>query len=521
MRGRKKSHHPDSKLTGINWVLLSILLATACLGSILGTYARKSSKNNHVQEPCPPTVSPRVLPLGIDELQQCPQAATAKRHAPSMPPLEKEVHLQLNGTKWAGGLAIPPKVFFDTWLKQYPPNTASAHPVLLFAHERGIRHGSSRAKDFCRVMDVALVPDRPGLCTSITETNHDMASYHMLVSEVAEDSATNPKNYHQGVQADGQLEYVPRHHLSSNSMNSRSLPKEAHYARARDAYDFYFDHEDEVARSLREHVPIHNASEPGYRRTQWVGCVVMDTDEADLFYNSVITALNLGVNFKKFWAFTPYKHVRDHLAQRPLPKRADLLGVQVVLLKNLEDFAKGKMKADMLTTHFLQAWLAFALADQGSRMLWQSPATAWLERPDRLVNRAPDVEIISVYKGRRDPNSEPFYPSFDFIALGTEPRVAHLLHEVVMHFDLALAWESLDALLSYRLAEGNARYGTSVAVLDPAVVMHGDVFVEDEGLKAALLDRSKKPMAVALSREDTTPAQAKSTLQELGHWHLT
>ncbi len=135
------------------------------------------------------------------------------------------------------------------------------------------------------------------------------------------------------------------------------------------------------------------------------------------------------------------------------------------------------------------------------------------------MNRAPNVEVVSIYKGRGDKNSGPFYPSFDFIAFGTQDRVVHFLHEVVMHFDLVLAWRSLDAVLSYRLAENNARYGTSVAVLDPAVVMHGDVFAEDGTLEQSLRDQSKKPLALALSKEDMTAQEATLKLKDLGFWY--
>ena len=100
----------------------------------------------------------------------------------------------------------------------------------------------------------------------------------------------------------------------------------------------------------------------------------------------------------------------------------------------------------------------------------------------------------------------------------TQAFTRHLLHEVVMHFDLVLAWGSLDAVLSYRLAENNARYGTSVAVLDPEIVMHGDVFAEDETLEASLREKTKKPLAFALSREDVTPEDAKAKLKDLGYW---
>jgi hypothetical protein len=34
--------------------------------------------------------------------------------------------------------------------------------------------------EVCKVLDVAVVPDTPGVCVAVTETYHDVASYHML-----------------------------------------------------------------------------------------------------------------------------------------------------------------------------------------------------------------------------------------------------------------------------------------------------------------------------------------------------
>lgn len=524
-RGQKDGRTESSGVhSWLPWVV--VLVLSAAIGSLLGTHLRTSggdppgvslagvgghASGKQEKEKCVLTLPTRVLP----PVEQC--AARAATPLPAQ--LERDIYLPNNGTRWSGIMASPSDQFFKRWLAQYPPNTNAGVPVLVFAHEKAIRHGSQRLPNFCRVMDVALVPDRPGLCTSVTETNHDMASYHMLKSEVQEGSATDSANYEvvpPTARHASNVQYVPMHSLSSNSMLSRSLPQELDYSRTRDMLQVFFQHNDAVAETLRV-VPIHNASEPGYRRTQWVGCVVVDLPQAELFRNSVLSAMALGVNYKKFWAFTPSAQVRDALLGSALPGMRDPM--QTVFLPGLDGLRVADL-APELSTHFLQAWLAFALAAQGSRMLWQAPATAWLERPDRLVNRARSVEIVSVYKGRGDHNSEPFYPSFDFIAFGTEDRPVHLLHEVVMHFDLVLAWQSLDAVLSYRLAENNARYGTSVAVLDPEVVMHGDVFLEDTNLEESLRTKTKKPLALALSREDVNPEQAKAKLKDLGYWYI-
>jgi len=516
-KGRREEDLSGSKSKwGLGMVgFLLAFVGSAVVGILLGTRLRKNGArgvNGLVEGSCVVQPPPRLLP----PLEPCPPVGLIAEEIPDVPLLDHDMPLPINGTRWTGIRAVPRDKFFKKWLKQYPPNTAADHPVLVFAHEKGINtRGSDKLHDFCRVMDVALVPDRPGLCVSVTETNHDMASYHMLTSVVQDGSESDPRNYAivGSDQTPANIQYVPNHKLSSNFMQTRRLPDEKDYSRTRAVFEVFFERSKAVATALKV-VPIHNASASGYRRTQWVGCVVVDVAQADLFRNSVLSAMALGVNYKKFWAFTPTWGVRDRLLGRNMPGQSE--PIQTVYLPGLETIMA--TIPTELGTHFLQAWFAHALAAQGTRMLWQSPATAWLERPDRLVNRVPNVEIVSVYKGRGDVNSEPFFPSFDFVTFGTEDRSVHLLHEVLMHFDLVLAWKSLDAVLSYRLAENNARYGTSVAVLDPEVVMHGDVFAEDKSLEASLRDKTKSPLALALSREDVTPDDAKAKLKDLGYW---
>jgi len=89
-----------------------------------------------------------------------------------------------------------------------------------------------------------------------------------------------------------------------------------------------------------------------------------------------------------------------------------------------------------LCRYFLQAWLAFAVSASGNKMLWQSPGTIWLERPDNLISAFPLVETLWSFKGRKDRRAAPFFSSFDFFAPSAAERPVHLMHEILLHFDL-------------------------------------------------------------------------------------
>ena len=105
--------------------------------------------------------------------------------------------------------------------------------------------------------------------------------------------------------------------------------------------------------------------------------------------------------------------------------------------------------------YFLQIWFAFAACDAGFKMIWQSPGTIWLDKPDYLLRDLPTTETIWAYKGRNDRRAAPFYCSMDLFFASNAERTAHLLHELMLHFDLVLAWGSIDAVAAYRLTENN------------------------------------------------------------------
>ena len=105
------------------------------------------------------------------------------------------------------------------------------------------------------------------------------------------------------------------------------------------------------------------------------------------------------------------------------------------------------------------------------------------------------------------------------IRTGAE-RAVHLMHEIVLHFDLALAWNSLDAMAAYRLAENNARYGTTSSIIAPGMVLHADLLAYDPHLLAEAAQSSDPPKAIVIPSEGITPEQAKQFLQDAHQWFI-
>lgn len=235
-----------------------------------------------------------------------------------------------------------------------------------------------------------------------------------------------------------------------------------------------------------------------------VACLVDDSEDLELFLNSVKSAGKVGISKNKFAVFTTSESVVNDM------KNTKIKVVYLPELRDLGTVGEGKVSAKH-RRFFIQAWLAFACANQLvkvrtvrtvcilfsvcalllcevlgwmtsisiifsaasqlmfiflmlsthpltiSQVMWQTPGTYWLERPDNIVNAYPAVESLWAYKGRNDKRAAPFFVTFDFFVAVGQERPVHLLHELVLHFDLILAWDSLDAVAAYRLSENNSR----------------------------------------------------------------
>ena len=421
--------------------------------------------------------------LSIEELKRqwtCSHAVSNFSQATSkIYPKEKN----LDKTKWKSILSVEPKAFFDKYLTQYPGDIRAVQPVVVFSHRPVSKF--EEIPDVCKVIDVAVVPDTPGVCVAVTETFHDVASYHML---------------HADKQADGSYA------LTANSLEGRDLPDQAAYSAARALLLEYFQHVEYVNKLVKQ-CPSFKGNKVS------VGVLVESAEEADLFKNSLESASAVGINKNKFCLFTTQLDVHAAFHKN---------GIKTIFLQELSDVGKSSdaaVGADM-RRYFLQAWLAFAVSNALNKMMWQSPGTVWFARPDDIVSQFPSVEVLWSYKGRRDKRAAPFFGSFDFFVPTGHERPVHLLHEVLLHFDLVLAWKSLDAVAAYRLSENNARYGTTTFIMPPHKVLHTELMAHHPDKIMAAIQSADKPLVIVFPREGVAPGATTALLKQCNLWFL-
>lgn len=402
-------------------------------------------------------------------------------------------------TKWKSIITVEPKAFFDKYLNQYPGDTKAIQPVVVFSHKP--LQNMKELPEVCKVMDVAIVPDLPGVCVAVTETYHDVASYHML---------------HASKQQDGSFA------LASNSINSRKLPDENAYASARALLLEYFKNAEYVNKFMK------NIPHYGDNRVA-IGCLIESIEEATLFKNSVISGFNVGISNTKFVAITTSAAVKDAIESTK---------VKVIFLPDIASVGtQGSANVGYkFRRYFLQAWLAFCAANNQNKVMWQSPGTIWLDRPDNIVNAMPIVETLWSFRGRQDIRAAPFFVSFDFFTVTYAERSIHLMHELLLHFDLVLAWESLDAVTAYRLSENNSRqvlhnslskltylcrYGTTTHIIPPYKVLHANILGNDPVKIKEAVTSTEPPMAIVVSAEDVSVGDTEKILRASGLWVLT
>ena len=229
-------------------------------------------------------------------------------------------------TKWQSILTVEPKKFFEKYLTQYPGDTKALQPVLIFSHKE--LNSFEETADVCKVLDVAVVPDKPGVCVAVTETFHDVASYHML---------------HADRQPDGSFA------LTANMIDGRVLPSQQHYAAARALLVDFFKYQQPVADSMNK-VPKFD------KGRVVVATIVEDDEDLELYLNSLASAAKPGISKNKFVVFTTQNKIQKTLSQT---------GVHVIYLEYLANVGKsgdGNVGPEM-RQHFIQAWLAFAAAN--------------------------------------------------------------------------------------------------------------------------------------------------------------
>jgi hypothetical protein len=516
-RRRNDHHRPAKKISPLKRVLDLVFFALWLGVTGMGGYFLGSTSLNDPNLPCPPSSttteihnSAPSLPNQLTEVRtptisQCQQrhgkglssssssssggssgstllsklkdSWTCSRARYSNGSQSSPVNVDLKGTKWQSIIQIEPDAFFDRYLQQYPGDMVSTRPVIAFSHKKA---KTLADLDECKVMDVAIIPDKPGVCVAVTETFHDVASYHMLHAE------KNPDT--------DELSLVANH------IAPRTMPTDASYGMARSLLLEYFKQNDAISKAMSQ-----------LKKSTMVVATLVD-DESDLLLvqNSIKSFVRLGGSKEQFFVIKR----KDSLSCKQLDAKCITVGKAANLGSSISD--------PFISRNFLQAWLAFAAADAGANVMWQSPGTVWMKHPTELVSKFPKhLDTMFLFKGRKDARSAPFHVSVDLFYASSSDRSIHLLHEVMLHADLMVEWRSMDAITSYRLSENNARYGTSTFIFPPQNALHTTLM--DHHSASAIFEAATSvdhPQVIVFPRSEMDSEEIIKVMQEAKLWLL-
>jgi hypothetical protein len=441
---KKESKGKRSPFRGLLDIILFVgwIIATGIGGYFLGVSQKTQLIENTPPIECPkaePIIQPREHHLAIPTEIDCAAYLSTSEAGTDFEYLKKSwscsrakynhslehelTNVNLAKTKWKNILSVDPDHFFQKYLSQYPGDMVVTQPVMIFSHAPVETLEDVSQK--CTVMDVAIVPDRPGMCVAVTETYHDVASYHLL---------------HAKQSPDGTLALTP------NPVRGRNLPTESSYASARGLLLDYFALSSAVTGASRGLVV-----KLGAFKFPVVACLIEHESEIELFRNSIGSYLAAGGVKEHIFAVTRHPHYTKQLKG---------LGIKTIYASKATNV--GKHLPAYLSRSFMQIWFAFSAAEVGADVFWVTPGTVWKIAPSALLATVTkDVETAWMFNGRKDPRAAPFFISTDFFFIRggmSQDRPIHLLHEILVHADLLVEWDNLNALAAYRLTENNARF---------------------------------------------------------------
>ncbi len=285
----------------------------------------KTVKNTKICNSNPSEGSSGPVPLyketgfTFDEIKtmwKCPHAAD---NSVEMTNKLFPTDMEMSKTKWKSIITVDPQAFYSKYLTQYPGDVR-AQPVIVFSHNKTLENFDHMSK-ICTVFDIAMIPDKPGVCVAVTETYHDTAAYHML---------------HATKQTDGSFA------IDAKTTADHILPEPNNYAAARALLVSFFE-QNEIVQKAVNSIPRPRDGKP------LVGVLLEDPFDIEQFENSVASALKVGVPKSKFVIFTTSKDVKYNTWKD---------GIRIVLLNTLADVGKvGESDVGLkMRRYFLQAW---------------------------------------------------------------------------------------------------------------------------------------------------------------------
>ena len=124
----------------------------------------------------------------------------------------------------------------------------------------------------------------------------------------------------------------------------------------------------------------------------------------------------------------------------------------------------------------------------GYDLLFQDADLYWWREPWSFFATRPDIDTFWMDDGARTSRFAPLYPNTGYYLIRHNPRTALLCETLVGMYDVVLAWQSNQAVVSQVLGEFHALHALTVKILDKIEFPSGKQFQ----LNRALFEKIKR-----------------------------
>ena len=184
-------------------------------------------------------------------------------------------------------------------------------------------------------------------------------------------------------------------------------------------------------------------------------------------------------------------------ADPKVEKALRAIGVLVFSHDALGSFTAGAARSYGDHTFVEMMWLkltcVYLVNDLGYDLLFQDADLYWWRAPWAYFAERPDVDTFWMDDGARTSRFAPHFPNTGYYLLRANARTAVLAETLVGMYDVVLAWQSHQAVVSQVLGEMHALHALTVQILEKEAFPSGKQLHHNRPLFAKIADGSYEP----------------------------
>ena len=298
------------------------------------------------------------------------------------------------------------------------------------------------------------------------------------------------------------------------------MPGEGTRKRARTLAARLYSRLDDVFASLEPLLKKAAAhTHPAYRATMTdskgaVLVMCVNWGNLDLLMNFLRSACDKKIDVQNLIVFA---------ADPKVEKALKAIGVLVFSHDALGSFTAGAARSYGDHTFVEMMWLkltcVYLVNALGYDLLFQDADLYWWREPWSFFSTRPDIDTFWMDDGARTSRFAPLYPNTGYYLIRHNPRTSLLCETLVGMYDVVLAWQSHQAVVSQVLGEFHALHALTVKILDKIEFPSGKQFHHNRALFEKIKRKEFEPYCFHMCWTAGKADKLKFLKQD-GLWYL-